>query len=410
MKMKKTLAALFVLTMAAGLAACGETGGTTDSGTKAESTVAESSTAAESAEESQTDSAKSEGSTADEYSAESSETAQSGAYQMVSFSSEHEPFGIKFDYALPKLENYDPTPDDARNPDYFNYGVTYHYKYRTDDESLYGIRADVYAGIYNAENAAGYYKAKEGQQTDKTENGYGLQYYIDEKEDSKKDTNGKHFYGHISVYGETYRDAVLCCSVMFETYESDLSKDELEALMLATANSIKFTDWDENALLTDDGSIISYQHHCTVPAKMTIAGTECEAKLETQGSDPLVYTDVIEDSNLFRVTMDPFLLVGSSFENAKEKDKYTPATVNGCDALYAFDENSATGEFMIKISDDHIEKVVISVPSMANGSMSMDGKSFFDVRKAIAADPEAAKAKYNEFANDFVKAWIPDAE
>ena len=65
---------------------------------------------------------------------------------------------------------------------------------------------------------------------------------------------------------------------------------------------------------------------------------------------------------------------------------------------------------MIKISDEHIEKVVISVPSMANGSMSMDGKSFFDVRKEIAADPEAAKAKYNEFANDFVKACIPDAE
>ena len=82
-------------TMAAGLAACGETGGTTDSGTEAESTVAESSTAAESAEESQTDSAESEGSTADEYSAESSETAQSNAYQMVSFSSEHEPFGIR---------------------------------------------------------------------------------------------------------------------------------------------------------------------------------------------------------------------------------------------------------------------------------------------------------------------------
>ena len=252
-------------------------------------------------------------------------------------------------------------------------------------------------------------RVKEIEQTTKHDV-KAVEYYIDEKQDSKKDTNGKHFYGHISVYGETYRDAVLCCSVMFETYESDLSKEELEALMLAAANSIKFTDWDENALLNDDGSIISYQHHCTVPAKMTIAGAECEAKLETQGSDPLVYTNVIEDSSLFRISMDPFLLVGSSFENAKEKDKYTPATVNGCDALYAFDANSATGEFMIKISDDHIEKVVISVPSMANGSMSMDGKSFFDVRKEIAADPEAAKAKYNEFANDFVKAWIPDAE
>ena len=406
--MKKLTAMALVLAMVLSLSACGDTSGS--------DTSAAESSKAETADTSAADPSKADtpdtsaADTADTSAAdEDSETAQSGAYQMVSFSSEHEPFRIKFDYALPKLENYDPTPDDARNPDYFNYGVTYHYKYRTDDESLYGIRADVYAGIYNAENAAGYYKAKEGQQTDKTENGYGLQYYIDEKEDSKKDTNGKHFYGHISVYGETYRDAVLCCSVLFETYESDLSKDELEELMLATANSIKFTDWDENALLTDDG-IISYQHHCTVPAKMTIAGAECEAKLETQGSDPLVYTNVIEDSSLFRVSMDPFLLVGSSFENAKEKDKYTPAAVNGCDALYAFDEHSATGEFMIKISDDHIEKVVISVPSMANGSMSMDGKSFFDVRKAIAADPEAAKAKYNEFANDFVKAWIPDAE
>ena len=410
MKMKKTLAALLALTTVLGLASCGDDSSSSGTaGSTAESSVSGSIAAEESSEDSSS-SSETESSTADESSEESSGTAQSGAYQMVSFSSEHEPFGIKFDYALPKLENYDPTPDDARNPDYFNYGVTYHYKYRTDDESLYGIRADVYAGIYNAENAAGYYKAKEGQQTDKTEKGYGLQYYIDEKEDSKKDTNGKHFYGHIAVYGETYRDAVLCCSVMFETYESDLSKDELEKVMLATANSIKFTDWDENALLTADGGFISYQHHCTVPAKMTIAGTECEAKLSTQGSDPLVYTDVIEGSNLFRVTMDPFLLVGSSFENAKEKDKYTPATVNGCEALYAFEENSATGEFMIKISDDHIEKVVITIPSMANGQMRMDNKSFFDVRKEIAADPDAAKAKYNEFANDFVKAWIPDAE
>ncbi len=410
MKMKRTLAALLALTTVLGLASCGEDSSSSGTaGSTAESSVSGSSAAEESSEDSSS-SSETESSTADESSEESSETAQSGGYQMVSFSSEHEPLGIKFDYALPKLENYDPTPDDARNPDYFNYGVTYHYKYPTDDASLYGIRADVYAGIYNAENASGYYKAKEGQQTDKTENGYGLQYYIDEKEDSKKDTNGKHFYGHIAVYGETYRDAVLCCAVMFETYESDLSKEELESFMLAAANSIKFTDWDENALLNDDGSIISYQHHCTVPAKMTIAGAECEAKLETQGSDPLVYTNVIEDSSLFRVSIDPFLLVGSSFENAKEKDKYTPATVNGCDALYAFDEHSATGEFMIKISDDHIEKVVISIPSMANGSMSMDGKSFFDVRKEIAADPEAAKAKYNEFANDFVKAWKLDAE
>jgi hypothetical protein len=406
MKIKRTLAAILTLTMTAGLAACGDDSSSDAAGSTAESSVSESSNAEESTGDS---SSEAESSTADESAADSG-TEQSGDYQMMSFSGEHEPFGIKFDFALPKLEKYEPAPDDARNPDYFNYGVTYHYKYRTDDASLYGIRADVYAGIYNAENAAGYYKAKEGQQTDKTDNGYGLQYYIDEKEDSKKDTNGKHFYGHIAVYGETYRDAVLCCSVMFETYESDLSKDELEKVMLATANSIKFTDWDENALLKDDGSFISYQHHCTVPAKMTIAGTECEAKLSTQGSDPLVYTDVIEGSNLFRVTMDPFLLVGSSFENAKEKDKYTPATVNGCEALYAFEENSATGEFMIKISDDHIEKVVITIPSMANGQMRMDGKSFFDVRKEIAADPEAAKAKYNEFANDFVKAWIPDAE
>ena len=406
--MKKLTAMALVLAMVLSLSACGGTSGGDPSAAESSKAETADTSAADLSEADTPDTSAAD--TADTSAAdEDSETARSDAYQMVSFSSEHEPFGIKFDYALPKLENYDPTPDDARNPDYFNYGVTYYYKYRTDDESLYGIRADVYAGIYNAENAAGYYKAKEGQQTDKTENGYGLQYYIDEKEDSKKDTNGKHFYGHISVYGETYRDAVLCCSVMFETYESDLSKDELEELMLATANSIKFTDWDENALLTDDG-IISYQHHCTVPAKMTIAGAECEAKLETQGSDPLVYTNVIEDSSLFRVSMDPFLLVGSSFENAKEKDTYTPATVNGCDALSAFDENSATGEFMIKISDDHVEKVVISVPSMANGSMSMDGKSFFDVRKAIAADPEAAKAKYNEFANDFVKAWIPDAE
>lgn len=185
MKMKRTLAALLALTTVLGLASCGgDSSSSGTAGSTAESSVSGSSAAEESSEDSS--SSETESSTADESSEESSETAQSGGYQMMSFSSEHEPLGIKFDYALPKLENYDPTPDDARNPDYFNYGVTYHYKYSTDDASLYGIRADVYAGIYNAENASGYYKAKEGQQTDKTENGYGLQYYIDEKEDSKK--------------------------------------------------------------------------------------------------------------------------------------------------------------------------------------------------------------------------------
>lgn len=143
MEMKRTLTALLAVTMACSLAACGETGSTADPGTAAESAASESSTAGESSEES----AEAESSTAEESAEESSEAAESGDDQMESFSSEHTPFGIKFDYALPKLSKYDLKPDDARNPDYFNYGVTYHYNYQTDDETLSGIRADVYAGI-----------------------------------------------------------------------------------------------------------------------------------------------------------------------------------------------------------------------------------------------------------------------
>ena len=158
--MKKLTAMALMLAMVLSLSACGGTSGGNSS--TADTSAADTS-AADTADTSEADAPDtSAADTADTSAAdEDSETARSGAYQMVSFFSEHEPFGIIFDYALPKLENYDPTPDDARNPDYFNYGVTYYYKYRTDDESLYGIRADVYAGIYNAENAAGYYKAKD---------------------------------------------------------------------------------------------------------------------------------------------------------------------------------------------------------------------------------------------------------
>ena len=91
--MRKALAVLFALTLAAGMTACGETGGTAaDSSSAAETSAAETS-AAESSEDSAEESAAAETSAAESR----EEAASNGDYVMETHSTEHAPLGIKLD-------------------------------------------------------------------------------------------------------------------------------------------------------------------------------------------------------------------------------------------------------------------------------------------------------------------------
>ena len=405
--MKKVLAALLALTMTVCLASCGETGGNDNAGGTAENSKVEDSKT-EKKEESKAEE-KEEESKAEETEAvtEAAEDTSTGLYEMEKFSGEHEPYKIKFDFGLPKLAGYEIKPSLTDNT-YFNYGIENSYSYKSEADDNYGIRATLTTNIYDAETIEGAFRKKEEQKIDKTDNNYELQYYIDEKDG--KDDRGKQFTAHAAVYGESYLDACIVQEIRIETYESYLSKDELENITLAVANSVKFTEWDEKAMLTDDGGYYAYQHHLTVPGKVTIAGKEYTPQITTQGFCPLIYVDVIEDTTLYRVYLDTFLLSETSYENDKDKEKYTPVTVAGYDARYAIEKTSAQGEIFVKLSDKHSEKIKIDIPSMANGQMSMDGKSFFDVRKELTEDAAGTQEKYIALATDFLNACILDAE
>ncbi|WP_294475529.1 hypothetical protein [uncultured Ruminococcus sp.] len=129
--MKKLTAMALMLAMVLSLSACGGTSGGNSS--TADTSAADTS-AADTADTSEADAPDtSAADTADTSVAdEDSETARSGAYQMVSFSSEHEPFGIKFDYALPK-RSYQNSNNDLS-------------KYHSDNQTIIEKRAILHFG------------------------------------------------------------------------------------------------------------------------------------------------------------------------------------------------------------------------------------------------------------------------
>ena len=392
-QMKKALAALLALTMAVGLSACGESSGDT-ADTGAESSAAESSDA-----------------NAEESSEESSEETAEKSYEMEEHSTEHAPYGIKTDYAIPTIDKYKISTN-TDNPHYFGIQAEDSYFYREDpkNEDAYGIDVYVTTRIYNKDDIQFQFYRSDDKIEGSTDNGYDLVYNTKETENDKGNI-GNRLDVYMNIFSESYRDATIWTEVHVMTYESDMNTDELVDFAMAITNSVKITDYDENALQTDDGGYKIYPHKFTVPAKVTIAGNETDYQLITDMSYPEAFVEFDDNDIHYEINTDILTYNSLLWSKTKEKtDEYTPVTVAGHEAFAKLQTFGCNGEFVVYFDDTHVETVKIYAKSYADGSTNKDGKSFSDVQKEMIDDANKAAtiAKMTEYVSAFVGAWTID--
>ena len=371
-QMKKALAALLALTMAAGLSACGESSVDTAERT-AESSVAESSEASseESSEESAAESSV-------ESSEGSSEAAAEGGYQNFEHRTlEHEPYAIRAEYDLPELDGLTMS-DDSTGTTYFGALSKTSYFYRKDGDSL-GV--DVYPNLQVMEKN----RAKQVYETDsytalESDNGYTI-VYPNERKVYKEGTDMAQWDVTVWVYGDSYRECYPILSTHFLADQKKMTEDEFIDFAVTVAKSVKFTVEDENALILDDGSFKVYSHRFIVPPKITIAGTERDAKLIFSQTYPEAFVEFDDGGIKYEINTD--ILSGDSrlWERTKENtEDYTAVKVAGYDAYVKIASYGLIGEFVVQLNEEHVEQFTISGKSFDDGSRTKDGKSFTDLQ------------------------------
>ena len=404
--MRKALAVLFALTLAAGMTACGETGGTAaDSSSAAETSAAETS-AAESSEDSAEESAAAETSAAESR----EEAASNGDYVMETHSTEHAPLGIKLDYDLPQLADYNITTN-TTNPHYFSTTAEDSYFYRKEDKSTYGIDVYFTTGLWGKDNVKFSF---EGDQKTlaTTDKGYTVSYTT--ASDKTIKANGEEvgrLDANLAVYGESYRDAVLITQIKVTSSELDMTPEECEKFALALAYGIHFTEWDENACFTDDGSFKVYPHKFIYAPKATIAGKEVALQLITSQGYPEAFAEFNLDDIHYEMNTDILTYNSLKWEKTAEKtDEYVSVKIAGYDGFAKLESFGCNGDFIVKFSDEHVEEIKISAKSYADGSSNKDGKSFHDLQNEMIGDANKANtiAKMTEYVSAFVGAWTLD--
>ena len=417
MKMKKTLAALLALTMAFGMASCGESSSTADNST-AESSVSESS--AESSEESSEESTEesSDESKADESSEESkaddssAADAPSGDMKMETFHSQHEPYAIKYDYAVPEIAQF-PQYDKRTaswQEHYFGNPVMESYYYLKEDKSLYGLYVSLETMLYGKDNVKFGFEGSE-KTLGTTANGYNYSYSNHEGKKKVEGGEKAEYRCMVTVYGESYRDSVLATQISVSTLETDMTAGEVTEIALAIADTIKYTDWDENALITEDGGFKIYPHKFILAPKATIAGQEVETKMINDMSYIEAYAEFNADDIHYIINSDILSSTKALWNSTENKaDEWTKMTICGYEAYAQLASYGCNAEFRIKFGEDHVETVKINAKEYADGERTKDGVSFSDLQADMISEANSAATlnKMAEYVSDFVSAWTID--
>ena len=404
--MKKVLAALLALTMTVCLASCGETGGNDNAGSTAENSKVEDSKTEEK-EESKAEEKEEESKTEEtEAAVTEAAAADSGYKEFEHRTLKHEPYTISADYDLPVLDDLT-IKDGSEGITYFSTMVKCSSYYRKEGDNL-GV--DVYSNLELITKD----RAKEAYERDgftvvTSDNGYNISYQ--DFDVYNPDTEKSQWQARLVVYGESYRECSPILSLHFLADQKKMTEDEFEKYVFAVANSVKLTVENEDALILDDGSCKVYPHKIIVPSKVSIAGADCEAKLIFSQIYPEAFVEFAADGINYEMNTDILSENSLKWEKTKEKsDEYTAVKVAGHDALAKLATYGLNGEFVIQLSEDHVETVNVSGKSYDDGSMKKDGKSFYDLQKEMIDDANQADtiAKMAEYVDAFVSSWTID--
>lgn len=397
--MKKFIAMAIMLSMAFSLTACsgGTSGGETST---ADNSVADTSAAADSSEEGSNESSKED--TKEESKEVSTDSASFTEFENIT--TKHEPYGISVDYQLPKLDGYEMKPSTG-NPNYFGTFVEDSYYYRKDGKTN-GI--DVYLKLhtFNAEDAKKNLSGKEEYTNVTSDNGNQITYKIKVKDEG---TDKAAWETYMDVYGGTYRDCNLYAPIHFLAAQSDMTKEEFEAFIMAVANSVKFSVENENALITGDGSFNLYSHNLIVAPKVKVAGNEYDTSFYFKRFYPMAKVEFNDNDIKYEIETEILTYNSMLWENSKKKgDEYTALKIAGYDALGKLQSFGASGELIIQLNENHVEKINVSAVSFADGSKNKDGVSFYDLQKEMMDDSHKAETlkKFASYADGFVSKWV----
>lgn len=407
---RKALALTFAMTLALTLASCNkksknesDSDGTAITG----SPEAASYTAPEddSSEEISDAGYNSQDESDDVFSDEVSTIVTPADMNMEQHSIEHKAYGIHLNYALPLLDQYE---IDTTEPDSYweRVSATDSFLCHPKENAENGIEINISLNLLSKDDI-GLKLGDEELTNAKTANGYDAAYSVKTYETDL----GQKQEAYAAVYGESYLDAVLLTETTVISEESEASAEELEKIALAVANSVQFTDWDENALKTADGGFRIYSHKISVPANAVIAGKDTDIKLVFDQIYPTAHVDFADDGIQYAMATDIWSANGLKWEITKEKtDTYTPVTVGGHDAFAKLSPNSCTAEFVILFNEAHVETVHIYVEAFADGSIQKDDKKIRDVSKEMVSDENRAAtlAKLTEYVDGFVSTWVTD--
>ncbi|MBR6107380.1 MAG: hypothetical protein IKQ39_05175 [Oscillospiraceae bacterium] len=407
--LKKTLAALFALTMAFGMVSCGEDSSSSTADSSSSAAVSSDAGSADDSSESSADADSSDASSAESSDDSSAASAPNGAYASMEHRTlEHEPYAISAEYDLPVLDGLTMN-DDSNGTTYFGILSKTSYIYRKEGDML-GVDVYPQLKLIVKERAKQVYE-NDDFITQTSDNGNQIAY----KDITIKNegTDKAQWEATLFIYGGSYRE----CNVFLEIHtladQTKMTKEEFETFILTVANSAKFNVENENALILDDGSFKVYSHRIIVPPTVSIAGTDCEAKLIFSQIYPEAFVTFADGGIKYEMNTDILSQDNRTWERTQEKtDEYTAVKVAGYDAYAKLASFGLSADFVIKLGDDHVETVKIYGKSFDDGSGSKDGKSFTDVHKEMTDDAHKADTikLLTGYVSDFVSTWTLDEE
>ncbi|MBR5362214.1 MAG: hypothetical protein IK134_02660 [Oscillospiraceae bacterium] len=332
-EMKKAFAVLLALTMAAGMASCGDSGSTStaDSTPAAESSAADETSAPETTEESSV-------TETEPVETEPPAPAVPDGYETVDLVSDY--LGVKVSFAAlndGRFVGSEIKPNKAVD----KYGRTeFAVSYYSDEEwkmqnnVKYTVRIKAIANDADDLNNKRYTPV-EGSKYD------GV--WHDEIEDKTK--------CHYELYTEndSYLDGKIAVEVDMNAYADWMPMDDYKALTKTMLETMNIEVLDKNNLNDAKGNFPTASGLYTIPAKVTIAGKECETFWSVKNGAPratVAFTN--ENGDSFKIMDDGQNVAKYVTSRQGDPDKHRFITIDGKTAMNDIDVGAIMTTSMLK--------------------------------------------------------------
>lgn len=417
--MKKLIATLLAATMIFGVAGCSKKEEETE---KTKKTKSEETDDTEDPDETKDtedtketeDTTKESGDVTESESEPETEATQGAAGGALSFTQtekhtlRHEPYDITMEYEIPVLDGF--TIKQTTTENYFGMFSEDGFTYKSDDGSRKNVEfyhVDLYT--YNSDDLANAYTESDRYEHYTTDNGYTVSMSLKDDPNENKPDEGPRWEINAVVSGDVYRDANIISAFRLVAYQTDVTEQEFRDFCMSIFNSVKYTQFNQDALLRDGEKFELYTHNVNIPQRVELTPGGFDVDLATSQGYPIARVIFNDDDLSYEMTTEILSYNSMKWANCeKDPEKFVPCKIAGYDAFISVGVGSSVKfEFTIKFSDEHVEMVSLKAPAYADGSNRRDDVSFSDYRDQLMDDEhiEATKALFIGYVDQFVSTW-----